>query len=255
MSVPDADIFPYATGDAALTVKEHSSPQDLVFWAGWFCPFVQRSWITLEEKGIPYQYKEVNPYEKDKHFLEINPKGLIPAVEYQGRPLYESLIICEFLEDAYPHHTPLLPSDPFTLAEARLWIDHVSKTIVPGFFRVVMAQEKDKQENALEELKTALRAFTDKVKGPYFLGDQWSLVDSSIAPWVVRDNVARDHRGYRREDVSEKWKKYAEQLETRKSVLSTTSEECHYEKIVSRYLRNEAQSETAKATRDGRPIP
>lgn len=39
MSVPDADIFPYATGDAALTVKEHSSPQDLVFWAGWVSSF------------------------------------------------------------------------------------------------------------------------------------------------------------------------------------------------------------------------
>ena len=34
-----------------------------------FCPFVQRTWIALEEKGIPYQYKEVNPYKKEKHFL------------------------------------------------------------------------------------------------------------------------------------------------------------------------------------------
>ncbi len=34
-----------------------------------FCPFVQRTWICLEEKGLPYQYKEVNPYKKEKHFL------------------------------------------------------------------------------------------------------------------------------------------------------------------------------------------
>ena len=34
-----------------------------------FCPYVQRAWITLEERGIPYQYKEVNPYKKEKHFL------------------------------------------------------------------------------------------------------------------------------------------------------------------------------------------
>ena len=36
-----------------------------------FCPFVQRTWITLEEKGIPYQYNEVNPYKKEKHFLGV----------------------------------------------------------------------------------------------------------------------------------------------------------------------------------------
>ena len=34
-----------------------------------FCPYVQRTWITLEERGVPYQYKEVNPYKKEKHFL------------------------------------------------------------------------------------------------------------------------------------------------------------------------------------------
>ena len=34
-----------------------------------FCPYVQRTWIALEEKGILYQYKEVNPYKKEKHFL------------------------------------------------------------------------------------------------------------------------------------------------------------------------------------------
>ncbi len=87
MSMPDEKIFPHATGFAAKTVEDHQQPQDLVFYSGWvrvykgsdyracltvstqFCPFVQRAWITLEEKGIPYQYKEVNPYKKEKHFL------------------------------------------------------------------------------------------------------------------------------------------------------------------------------------------
>lgn len=107
----------------------------------------------MEEKGVPYQYKEVNPYKKEKHFLgikylldtkvylltdslqiaDINPKGLVPALEYKNRALYESLIICEFIEDAYPDHTPhLLRKDPFERAQARLWIDHISKSVVPA---------------------------------------------------------------------------------------------------------------------------
>ena len=90
MSKPDAAaIHPHATGRALQTVEAHQEPQELVFYAGWvrtspdhtscpsrcrtlhlqFCPYVARSWIALEEKGIPYQYVEVNPYKKEKHFL------------------------------------------------------------------------------------------------------------------------------------------------------------------------------------------
>lgn len=97
MGIPDEQIHPSATGAAANTVEQHQDPQDLVFYAGWvrikwnvqcvtsqlttyhqskFCPYVQRSWIVLEEKGIPYQYKEVNPYKKEKHFLGEPPPAL-----------------------------------------------------------------------------------------------------------------------------------------------------------------------------------
>lgn len=91
MAIPDENLYPTATGNAAETVAEHQAKQDLVFYSGWvsfstpsyhdvershanvrliqFCPFNQRVWISLEEKGIPYQYKEVNPYRKEKHFL------------------------------------------------------------------------------------------------------------------------------------------------------------------------------------------
>ena len=66
MGIPDEHIYPHATGHAAKTVAAHQDPQEVIFYSGWFCPFVQRSWITLEEKGIPYQYKEVNPYKKEE---------------------------------------------------------------------------------------------------------------------------------------------------------------------------------------------
>ncbi|KAL6305204.1 glutathione-S-transferase [Sparassis latifolia] len=254
MSIPDEKIFPHATGLAAKTVELHQQPQDLVFYAGWFCPFVQRSWIALEEKGIPYQYKEVNPYKKEKRFLEINPKGLVPAVEYKGKALYESLIICEFFEDAYPSYTPhLLPSDPFERAFVRLWVDFISKSIVPAFHRVIQAQDAEKQKAGLEEFNRALRTLAEKVKGPYFLGEQFSLIDVALAPWVVRDYIVQEHRGYTREAVGARWKEYAESLEKRESVLKTQSE--HYEEIYARYLRDEAQSEVAKAIRSGRGLP
>ncbi|KXN85608.1 Glutathione S-transferase omega-1 [Leucoagaricus sp. SymC.cos] len=256
MSVPDAQFHPHATGVAAETVAKHQDPQDVVFWAGWFCPFVQRVWIALEERGIPYQYKEVNPYKKEKHFLDINPKGLVPAVEYQGKALYESLVLLEFLEEAYPSQsTSLFPSDPYDRAIARLWIDHISKNYLPNNWRLTQSQTKEKQDEAREALYEAQRKLVQQVKGPYFFGEKFSIVDAVVAPWIARDWVITENRGYERVAVGEAWVKYAKALCERPSVKKTTSEREHYEPIYGRYLRDEAQSEVAKAVRSGKTLP
>jgi glutathione S-transferase len=256
MPLPDEQIFPHATAEAEKTVAKHQAPQDLIFYSGWFCPFVQRTWISLEEKGIPYQYVEINPYKKESHFLAINPKGLVPAVEFKGKALYESLILCEFLEDAFPSHKPhLLPADPSERALERMWLDHLSKNFVPGYHRLLSAQEPEKQRAALEELYESLRKFTDNIKGPYFLGDEFSLCDVAIAPWIVRDWVLEEHRGYKRGAVSAKWQQYAERVEKRPSVVNTSSLREHFVEIYGRYLRDEAQSQAAIAIRAGRAIP
>lgn len=147
-------------------------------------------------------------------------------MEYKNRPIYESLIICEFLEDAFPEHQPnLLPSDAFNRAHARLWIDHFTKSVVPALLRLLQAQEKDGQEEALKGLNDALRPLVEQVKGPYFVGEEWSLVDTAIAPFVVGDYILTEHRGYRRDDVGEgqKWKEYVEKLTSRESVVNTCS--------------------------------
>ena len=155
---------------------------------------------------------------------DINPKGLVPAIQYKGRALYESLIICEFLEDAYPSHTPhLFPTDPFDRAYVRLWVDHVAKSVVPAFHRLLQGQTPEAQAAAREEYYAALRKVSEKVKGPYFLGDAFSMVDVVLAPWVIRDYLLKEHRGYTREAVGNGWKEYAEALSARESVLKTQS--------------------------------
>lgn len=61
------------------------------------------------------------------------------------------------------------------------------------------------------------------MKGPYFLGDAFSMVDVVLAPWVIRDYLLKEHRGYSREAVGSGWKEYAEALSTRESVVKTQS--------------------------------
>ena len=204
---------------------------------------------------------------------------MVPAFEFKGKALYESLILCEFLEDAYRGFgKKLLTDDPYTKAYIRIWNDHISKNVVPANMRLVMAQGPEKQKAALDEYVAALRAFASKIKGPYFLGEEFSLVDIAVVPFVVRDHVLIEHRGFEKEQVSAEWKEYAERLGKRESVLRTISvsacfcwlprvrcstlgfysrlkEKDKYMTVFGRYLRDEAQSEAAKAIRAGRTIP
>jgi glutathione S-transferase len=254
-SIVDEKIHPHASGEAEKTVEIHSAKHELVFYAGWFCPFVQRTWVALEEKGLSYEYREVNPYKKEKEFLEVNPLGLVPALVYHGKSLYESLILNEFLEDAFPDSKPLLPKDSFERARIRLWIDHLAKKFTPAFFRTLQAQEEDKQQEAVHEFADALKKYLDQVKGPWFSGEEFSLADITVAPWINRIYILEEHRGFTDELVGGRWPEYKRLIKERPSVVKTSSDPQYYVEIYQRYLRNEAQSEVGKATRAGKALP
>ncbi|OJK03257.1 hypothetical protein ASPACDRAFT_1896817 [Aspergillus aculeatus ATCC 16872] len=284
MPVPDADIHPEATGPAKALVANHQAEQPLKFYAGWFCPFVQRVWLALEEKQIPYQYIEVNPYHKQPSFLALNPRGLVPTItspdtSSNARPLYESTVILEYLEEAYPTHTPaLLPQDPYLRARARIWIDYVTSRIIPAFHRFLQHQPRSAQggNSGEDELQTLRADFLDTLKeftrelhpqGPYFLGEELSLVDVVLAPWAVRLWVFDEFKGglgvpapgqagsEEEEGVWERWRRWVAAVEGRRSVRETLSEREWYLPIYRRYAEDKAQSELARAVRKGRGVP
>ncbi|KAF8607774.1 glutathione-S-transferase [Ceratobasidium sp. AG-I] len=258
MANVDTSIYPHATGNALTTVQTHSKGDvdstDLVFYSGWFCPFVQRAWIALEEKGIPYLYQEENPYKKDDKFLEKFPKGLVPGVLHKGKPIGESLVILEFLEDAYPD-VPLLPTDPYTRAQVRYAVDGVTKSILPPFYRLLQAQETEKQDEARQDLYKGLQTFAKGIQGPFWTGDQLTHADIALLPFIVRLPILEKHRDFKRAEVGHGFEAYAERVVSLPSVQRTLSEPQKYEEVYGRYLRNETQSEVAKSTRAGRMLP
>jgi glutathione S-transferase len=196
MSHPDSNVHASATGAAAQTVSSHSAPISggVKLYSGWFCPFVQRVWLILEEKNIPYQYIEVNPYNKPQSLLSLNPRGLVPTLEYEGKPLYESTVICEFLEEVYGEkgEGSLLPADPYEKARCRISVDFCTSRIIPGFHRFLQFQplsETKGLEGVRNEFLGYLKTFTKEMhdNGPFFLGKEPSLVDFIVAPWAVRN--------------------------------------------------------------------
>ncbi|CAI6338485.1 unnamed protein product [Periconia digitata] len=245
---PDADLFPEATGPAKHTVK--------------------RVWIALEEKGIQYQYIEVNPYHKPKSLLDLNPRGLVPTLQYQEKPLYESTVLCEFLEEAFPDHAPhLQPSDPYERARTRIWTDFVTSRVIPGFHRFLQHQGQDGLKEKRIEFLGYLKEFTREMdgEGPFFLGKEFSLIDVVIAPWAVRlwvfdhfkggVGIPQEGKGGEEEGVWKRWRTWLKAVEKRRSVVETLSDREHYLPIYQRYADDKAQSELAKATRSGRGVP
>lgn len=281
MAIPDADIHPTATGAAHTLVQAHQSAAPHILYSGWFCPFVQRSWITLEEKKLAYKYTEINPYDKSPSFLRLNPRGLVPTLgcpvpngtggeksstdgdedEVERKPLIESNIISEYL-DALPSDLPsLLSEDNYTRARQKIWIDFVGARILPAYHRLL--QHTPDKAYSLDEAKTELRKQIKTwieaadPRGPFFDGEKFGMVDVTLAPWAVRFWVFEYFKNIddlvpAGEAWGKRWEGWVQAVLERESVRATTSERGFYEPIYKRYADDEAQSEMAKAIRAGR---
>jgi glutathione S-transferase len=81
-------------------VTRNSIPLFPEFTAKSPSPFVQRVWISLEHNSIPYEYIEIDPYKKPKELLDVNPRGLIPALKHGDWGCYESTVLMEYVTQA-----------------------------------------------------------------------------------------------------------------------------------------------------------
>jgi len=104
----------------------------LVLHHAWRSSASRRVRLCLAEKGLEFESHVVDMMNMEHHspeYLKINPNGVIPTLILDdGRSLYESGTICEYLDEAYPE-PPLRPADPYERAVMRNWIRHVDERI------------------------------------------------------------------------------------------------------------------------------
>ena len=96
----------------------------------WPSMFGMRVRIALAEKGIKYEYKEEDLKNKSPLLLQMNPiHKKIPVLIHNGKPVCESLIIVQYIDEVWKDKSPLLPSDPYQRAHAKFWADFVDKKV------------------------------------------------------------------------------------------------------------------------------
>jgi glutathione S-transferase len=156
------------------------------------CPYVERARIALLEKDLPHEVEFIDLANKPAWFLEISPMGRVPVLLVDNRPIFESMVINEFLNELKPD-PPLFPLDAVSRAEGRGWIVFANDVVMPAGGAAMLAIAGGARGDALGAPLAALAGAFDKLErqlvrgeGPFFLGQDFSLVDASYAPFLRR---------------------------------------------------------------------
>jgi RNA polymerase-associated protein len=144
-----------------------------------------RTRLVLAEKNINIEIANVPGPELPEDLMDLNPYHTVPTLVDRDLTLYDSRVIIDYLDERFPH-PPLMPVDPVTRAQFRLALFRIEK----DWYSI--AEEGDATDGRLsakskkmlrESILQSAELFAAK---PYFLSDEFSLVDCSIAPILWR---------------------------------------------------------------------
>lgn len=141
--------------------------------------------LVLHEKGVTADIEFFDPTEPPEDVLELNPTGTSPTLIERDLVLYDARIIMEYLDERFPH-PPLHQMDPVSRANARMLIKRIDQDWYQLLDEIQNSGEK-KSARAKKMLKESLIAATPIFDSqPYFMSDEFSLIDCAMAPLLWR---------------------------------------------------------------------
>ncbi len=190
----------------------------MVLYSGTTCPFSQRCRLVLFEKGMDFEIRDVDLFNKPEDISTMNPYGQVPILVERDLILYESNIINEYIDERFPH-PQLMPADPLQRARARLMLFNFEKEL----FVHVHVLENDKtagsakaQDKARMEIRDRLTQLAPLfIKNKYMLGEEFSMLDVAVAPLLWR----LDHYGIELSKTAAPLMKYAERIFSRPAYI------------------------------------
>ncbi|CAA7020846.1 unnamed protein product [Microthlaspi erraticum] len=147
----------------------------------WPSMFGMRTRIALEEKNIKFDYRDQDLFNKDSFLLEMNSvHKKFPVLIHNGKPVCESLIQIEYIDETWPGKNQLLPSDPYQRAQARFWGNFIDNK-VHGPTRLIWGAKGEEQEAGKKEFIEVLKKLESELgEKTYFGGETFGYVDIAL---------------------------------------------------------------------------
>jgi glutathione S-transferase len=153
------------------------------------CPYVQRCVMMLREKNVDFDIKYVDLADRPDWFNQLSPLGKVPVLEVTRDDgskvvLFESVVINEYLEEVTDG--TMLPDDPLERAHARAWVEF-GTALLGDAAKITMAKDEAALADVLKTLGRKLDRLEREIgSGPYFTGEEVSLVDAAFTPALQR---------------------------------------------------------------------
>lgn len=227
-----------AEGAPCLTLVSHA-----------LCPYVQRAAIVLTEKGLAFERCDIDLAAKPEWFLQISPLGKTPVLQVGDEAIFESAVICEYLDETTP--TRLHPADALARARHRAWIEFGSAllNLIGAFYSAPDEQALSARATEIHHRFAQIEAALDD--GPFFAGQRFSLVDAVFGPvfryFDVFDGVA-DFGFWGGLDKVPRWRR---QLAARPSVVGAVSPD--YPERLRQFLRARPSALSRRMASEGAP--
>ncbi|MGE0312021.1 MAG: glutathione S-transferase N-terminal domain-containing protein [Lautropia sp.] len=191
----------------------------MVLYSGTTCPFSQRCRFVLFEKGMDFEIRDVDLYNKPEDIAIMNPYGQVPILVERDLILYESNIINEYIDERFPH-PQLMPADPVMRARARLFLFNFEREL---FIHVQQLERRDHQKDTGKMMDRARAQIRDRltqltpifVKNKFMLGEEFSMLDVAMAPLLWR----LDHYAIEMPKTAAPLMKYAERIFSRPAYI------------------------------------
>lgn len=186
------------------------------------CPYVQRAMIVLNEKDFSFDIEYIDLSAPPSWFFDVSPLEKVPVLLVDEQPLFESMVICDYLDEITPNS--LYPSDAFAKAQNRAWIEFGNEILTTTFN--LLHEDDPKKFNYLKEtIVDHFEILEEEFSGgEYYNGTDFSLIDAVYAPIFRYHQEIAKYKDYEIFEDSPNVKAWGDRLLERPSVIHSVPE-------------------------------
>ena len=196
------------------------------------CPYVQRAMIVLNEKNISFDIEYIDLSAPPPWFYDVSPLEKVPVLLVDEKPLFESMVICDYLDEITPNS--LYPSDTFEKALNRSWIEF-GNDILDTTFNFLHENDVKKFNHLKETLIDRFEILEEEMpEGEYYNGADFSIIDAVYAPLFLYLEQIEKYKDYGLFADAPNVKAWGQRLLQRPSVINSVPES--YQADITAYL-------------------